>query len=130
MRYSQQRENIKKGLEKFCVHPSAEELYMDLKPQNPNLSLATVYRNLNQLAEIGEIKRIEGLSEQVHYDHNTDEHFHIICTDCGKIMDLPCEMAQGVKKVLENQNKFEITSYDILVKGICHECKSLKKGDE
>lgn len=130
MRFSQQRENIKTGLKKFCTHPSAEELYSRLKPENPTLSLATVYRNLNYLAKKGEIKRIDGLSDQIHYDHNTHEHFHIICTDCGKIMDLPSEMSQGVKKVLDNQDKFEITSYDIVVKGICHECKSLMKGDK
>lgn len=129
MRYSQQRENIKKGLEKFCIHPSAEELYIKLKPQNPNLSLATVYRNLNYLATKGEIKRIDGLSGQVHYDHNTCEHFHAICSECGNIMDLPCEMAEGVKKVLKNQNDFEITSYDILVKGVCKNCIRKMKGE-
>ncbi len=130
MRYSQQRENIKKGLEKFCIHPSAEQLYAKLKPENPTLSLATVYRNLNYLATKGVIKRIDGLSEQVHYDHNTIEHYHIICQNCGKIMDLPPEMAEGFKKVLNNQTDFEITSYDILVKGICYECRSLRKGDK
>lgn len=123
MRYSQQRENIKIGLEKFCIHPSAEELYIKLKPQNPNLSLATVYRNLNQLAETGDIKRIDGLSGQVHYDHNTSEHFHIICIECGKIMDLPPEMSSSLKEILGNQSKFEILSYDILVKGLCEKCK-------
>lgn len=123
MRYSKQRENIKNGLENFCIHPTAEELYLNLKPQNPNLSLATVYRNLNQLAEIGEIKKIEGLSGQVHYDHNVEEHFHAICTQCSKIMDLPSEMAVSLRNILENQEEFEIISYDILVKGLCSDCK-------
>lgn len=123
MRYSQQRENIKKGLRKFCIHPSAEELYMKLKPKNPNLSLATVYRNLNQLADTGDIKRIDGLSGQVHYDHNTKEHFHIICLKCNKIEDLPPEMANSLRELLNQQKDFEIISYDILVKGICSKCQ-------
>lgn len=123
MRYSKQRENIKNGLEKFCIHPTAEELYLNLKPHNPNLSLATVYRNLNQLAESGDIKKIEGLSGQVHYDHNVEEHFHVICTNCNKIMDLPCDMAISLRNVLKNQKEFEIISYDILVKGLCSDCK-------
>lgn len=123
-RYSKQRDTIKKGLEKFCIHPSAEELYLKLKPQNPNLSLATVYRNLNQLAASGEIKKIEGLSEQVHYDHNNNEHFHIICMECNKIEDLPPEMADSLKKILSDKCDFEIFSYDILVKGICKTCKA------
>ena len=60
-RYSKQREKIKEGLEKFCFHPTAEQLYSKLKPDNPALSLATVYRNLNELSKRGEIKKIEGL---------------------------------------------------------------------
>lgn len=122
IRYSKQRENIKAGLKKYCIHPSAEELYMKLKPTNPELSLATVYRNLNKLASIGEIKKIEGLSEEVHYDHNTCEHFHMICNVCGKVEDLFFE-PERLKQVLSTQNEFEIISYDILVKGICKKCR-------
>jgi len=130
-RYSKQRENIKKGLEKFCIHPTAEELYIKLKPKNINLSLATVYRNLNQMSVSGEIKKIEGLSEQVHYDHNNTEHFHMICIKCGKVEDLFFE-PEKLKQVLNQQNEFEILSYDILVKGICKNCKSKcqQKGDK
>ncbi len=128
MRYSKQKENIKKGLEKFCIHPSAEELYINLKPENPNLSLATVYRNLNKLVQKGEIKKIEGLCGQIHYDYNTSEHFHIICIECNRIFDLPAEMAESLKKVLKKQNEFEILNYDILVKGLCKNCK--QKGDK
>jgi len=121
MRYSQQRENIINGLETFCIHPTAEELYMKLKPDNHNLSLATVYRNLNYLARKGEIKKIEGLSEQVHYDYNTSEHFHMICTNCGKVEDLFFE-PEKLKLVLNQQNEFKILSYDIIVKGLCNKC--------
>lgn len=125
MRYSKQRENIKYGLKKFCIHPTAEELYFELKPQNSALSLATVYRNLNQLAGAGEIKKIEGLSGQVHYDHNINEHFHVICLKCGKVDDLFFE-PEKLKQILSKQNEFEILSYDIIVKGLCKKC--LKKG--
>lgn len=122
-RITKQRENIKIGLEKFCIHPTAEELYLELKSDNPNLSLATVYRTLNKLAELGEIKKIEGLSGQVHYDHNNSEHFHMICQCCNKIVDLQSEMAESVKKLLQEQSEFEILSYDIIVKGLCKKCK-------
>lgn len=125
VRYSKQRENIKKGLMKFCIHPTAEELYLELKPHNPTLSLATVYRNLNQLASIGDIKKIEGLSGQIHYDHNNSEHFHMICAECGRVEDLFFE-PERLKQILNQQNEFEILSYDILVKGVCKECRSKK----
>lgn len=128
MRYSKQRENIKNGLKSFCIHPTAEELYLELKPQNPTLSLSTVYRNLNQLSECNEIKRIDGLSGQVHYDHNNNEHFHMICVDCGKIIDLQAEMTESLQSILKNETEFEIISYDLIVKGICKKCKIRKKG--
>ena len=128
VRYSKQRENIKKGLEEFCVHPSAEALFANLKPKNPSLSLATVYRNLNYLAQRGEIKKIEGLSGQVHYDHNPCEHFHLICTSCGKVEDLFFE-PEKLKQILNQQNEFEILSYDIIVKGLCKNCRAEMKGD-
>lgn len=128
-RYSKQRENVKKGLEHFCIHPSAEALYSHLKPSNPNLSLATVYRNLNNLAQKGEIKKIEGLSGQVHYDHNTSEHYHMICDKCGKVEDLFFE-PERLKEVLNQQNNFEILSYDIIVKGLCNICKDEMKGEK
>lgn len=124
MRYSKQREKIKNGLEKFCIHPTAEELYMKLKPDNLNLSLATVYRNLNQLADLGDIKKIQGLSGQVHYDHNVNEHYHMICVKCNKIIDLPPEIGESLRQVLKNGNEFEVLSYDIIVKGFCKNCKS------
>ena len=123
MRNTKQKEIIKQGLEDFCIHPTAEELYLHLKAENPALSLATVYRNLNKLAKKGEIKKIEGLSEQIHYDHNNFEHFHIICTECNKIMDLPSEMADSLKNILNNQNNFKVLSYDIIVKGLCSNCE-------
>lgn len=124
MRNSRQKEIIKTGLKKFCIHPTAEELYLHLKSENPNLSLATVYRNLNKLAQKGEIKKIEGLSEQIHYDHNNSEHFHMICVECNKICDLPSDMSSSLKEVLSNQNEFEVLSYDIIVKGICNNCNN------
>ncbi len=126
MRYSKQREKIRKGLEEFCVHPTAEELYMHLKPANSNLSLATVYRNLNQLSELNHIKKITGLSGQVHYDHNTCEHYHMICLECSKIMDLPPEMGDSLRRILKGTSDFEVVSYDIIVKGFCKDCKNQK----
>lgn len=127
MRYSIQKENIKNGLEKHCIHPTAEELYVKLRPDMPNLSLATVYRNLNKLADKGEIKRIEGLSGQVHFDHNNSEHFHVICVKCGKVADLFIEsLTEQLSSTLKTECGYELLNYDIIVKGLCSECKDKK----
>ena len=77
MNYSRQREIILETLKKNVVHPTAEYLYGILQEKAPNISLATLYRNLNQLAENGIIKKIDGLEAPSHFDHNTHEHFHV-----------------------------------------------------
>ena len=82
MNYSRQREIILETLKKNVVHPTAEYLYGILQEKAPNISLATLYRNLNQLAENGIIKKIDGLEAPSHFDHNTHEHFHFICDKC------------------------------------------------
>ena len=78
MKYSRQREIILDKLKANAVHPTAEYLYSILKKENSTISLATLYRNLNQLEEHGIIKRIDGLETSSHYDHNTHTHYHFI----------------------------------------------------
>ena len=74
MNYSRQREIILDTLKSNVVHPTAEYIYSILQKENPKISLATLYRNLNQLAEHGIIKKIDGLEQSSHYDHNTHAH--------------------------------------------------------
>ena len=78
LKYSKQRDSILKTLQENVVHPTADFIYAKAKEENPNISLATVYRNLNQLAENGDIKKISGLDNMTHFDHNTHKHFHFI----------------------------------------------------
>ncbi len=122
MNYSKQREIILNTLKENVVHPSAEYIYNALKKDNPKISLATVYRNLNKLAELGEIKKIEGLESSDHFDHNTHEHNHFICTKCGKIYDVSAEIASNIIENAKREMGFEITHYEIALKGICKDC--------
>ena len=80
MKYSRQRELILKTLKENCIHPTAEQLYELIRREEPTVSLATVYRNLNLLAENGMVKKIEGLDGTAHFDHQTFDHYHFICT--------------------------------------------------
>ena len=66
MKYSRQRELILKTLKENCIHPTAEQLYELIRREEPTVSLATVYRNLNLLAENGMVKKIEGLDGTAH----------------------------------------------------------------
>lgn len=85
-RYSRQRELIRQSLMNTNEHPTAEMVYHWLKPENPNLSLGTVYRNLNLLADEGVITRMPFPVER--YDAETRPHPHFQCNACGAVYDL------------------------------------------
>ena len=88
IRYSKQRELILLNLQSRSDHPTAEMIYQDLKSQHPNLSLGTVYRNLNQLCENHQILKLDIGGPMVRYDGNIQPHIHFICDQCGKIYDI------------------------------------------
>lgn len=69
-------------------HPSAEALYESLKKAYPSLSLATVYKTLQTLHEMGMVSRVDSPTAQARYDAITETHHHAVCTGCGKIEDL------------------------------------------
>ncbi|HIQ88569.1 TPA: transcriptional repressor [Candidatus Galligastranaerophilus faecipullorum] len=122
MNYSKQGEQIYETLLNNVVHPSAEYIYDILRQANSNISLATVYRNLNKMAQIGRIKKINGLEDRAHFDHNTFEHYHFICRKCGRIYDIPCDIAPDIIKKAQEETGFKIESHDIVFNGICREC--------
>ena len=89
MKFSRQREAILSFLQSRRDHPTAELVYSNVKDTFPNISLGTVYRNLNQLAEAGIITKhsFGGLSID-HFDYNTVPHQHFVCTRCNAVLDL------------------------------------------
>ncbi len=127
MNYSRQRELILETLKENIVHPTAEYLYSKVHEKDANISLATLYRNLNKLAEMGIIKKIDGLESSAHFDHNTFEHYHFICEKCGKVFDIDCNIAPDLIQKTEDSTGFEIKGHDIIFSGLCRECKGEQK---
>lgn len=126
MNYSKQREMVLQALRENVVHPTAEYIYDIMSKTDNSVSLATLYRNLNQLSESGVIKKIEGLDNSAHYDHNTHEHYHCICTKCGKVYDIPADVAPNLVKNTEDMTGFIIQSHDVIFHGLCKDCKEIK----
>ena len=130
MNYSRQREVILQTLQSNVVHPTAEYLYAILKEKEPNISLATLYRNLNQLAENDIIKKIDGLESSSHFDHNTNEHYHFICERCKKVYDIKDDVAPDVVQKAEQETGFLIKKHDIVFSGLCSDClKEIKESN-
>ena len=123
-RASKQRKLILETLLKNPVHPSAESVYAMLKPEHPELSLGTVYRNLKLLAELGEIQRVGMDLTQEHYDGNITEHYHMVCSKCGKIVDVRPGDACGLLQCgVETEDGHLLEGNCVLFQGICKTCR-------
>lgn len=127
MNYSKQRELILEALKENVIHPTAENLYDIMQKEHPDVSKATLYRNLNQLTEAGIIKKIDGLEAPAHFDHNTFLHYHFICEKCCKVWDVSDDVAFNVVKKTEEETGFKITSHEIVFRGLCKTCQNLKE---
>ncbi len=119
MRYSRQREIIVENIKNRFDHPTADEIYSACRVVEPNISLGTVYRNLKQLAEEGEIITLETVDKKIHYDGDTSRHSHFVCERCGKIIDLfkPSETPKELKEM-----GLEVTSEKCVYYGQCNDC--------
>ena len=120
-RYSKQRELIYQCLMDTREHPTAEMLYHWLKPENPSLSLGTVYRNLNLLADEGLITRMPFPIER--YDANTRPHSHFRCRKCGAVYDLEgVEYDAALDEKVGVLNGHQVDRHDLVFSGICTHC--------
>lgn len=125
LKFSKQRELIRDCLDGNENHPTADEVYLSVRSKDPSISLGTVYRNLNQLAENGDIRRICIGDGKDRYDFRTVSHGHFLCRKCGKIHDVFLDetaltMAAGkIDGIVEQQ--------EVLFYGICRDC--LNKGN-
>ena len=127
-RYSKKQEAILNAICGTDCHPSAEWVYQKLKPSHPDLSLGTVYRNLNALVEAGEIKRIPGVNGVDRFDGNHMPHYHMKCNDCGTLYDLEPESEDALQRMETviretfSMEAVEIKLNTMLLKGTCRQC--------
>ena len=125
LKYSRQRESIKEFLNSSCNHPTADTVYMNVKQEYPNISLGTVYRNLNLLTDLGEAIKITTPNGGVHFDGRTAPHYHFCCNDCGEVIDLHLEELPSINKTAGENFNGLIESHSVMFYGTCENC--LKK---
>lgn len=128
-KYSKKREAILEKIRSTKVHPSAEWVYTQLKPEIPDLSLATVYRNISEFVKDGVILRIGNVNGQERYDGNVVPHTHFICKSCGKVLDLDHDVDVNVDKETERVWGVEICGYEVTFYGYCPDCVEFRNSD-
>lgn len=127
LKYSKQRESIKNFLVTRYDHPTAETVYLNIRREFPNISLGTVYRNLNLLAEIGEIQKLSPGIGPDRFDGNPAPHYHFICRHCGCVMDLTVSGLDHINILAGQDFDGEIEGHITYFYGTCPACKASEK---
>ena len=125
-RMTKQRNIILEELMKTDTHPTADELYTIVRRRLPRVSLGTVYRNLQLLTNQGMILTLTGSGGQMRFDGDTEEHYHISCTNCGRVGDLPGRPEIKIGQRNRTEGDYEITGFKLEILGICPKCKQGK----
>lgn len=121
-KYSRQRELIKEFLQTRRDHPTADVVYTNVRRENPNISLGTVYRNLTCLAEDGEINRLSVGDGVDHFDADITPHYHFVCTDCGAVIDLEMDSIESITDTAAANFKGYIAGHRTYFYGLCPHC--------
>lgn len=123
IRYSKKREAILEVIRATDTHPSADWVYQTLKPTQPDLSLGTVYRNLNFFREQGTVRCVGVVDGQERFDANVEPHTHFVCDGCGVVLDLheiPSD-AQLDRRAEETYG-LSVDHHELIFHGKCISC--------
>ena len=115
---------------KLRCHATADEVYDAIVQEHPNISRATVYRNLNRLSQLGRIHKMEIPGGADRFDHECYKHYHIRCEKCGRVFDVDMDFVGGLESGIRDTHGFDFTGYDIIFHGVCPECKKKKDHTE
>ncbi len=113
---SKQREAILRAVQCSCMHPTADQIYTAVRAEIPNVSLGTVYRNLNRLADEGLVNRIQSPFGGDRFDKTLFSHGHTFCPLCGEVGDLSEEVTSALESALGGAR------YTLCVEKVCVNC--------
>lgn len=130
-RFSRKRQAIYDALMQSHAHPSAEDLYHKLKPDYPDLSLGTVYRNLKSMVASGDAVCVANVEGRDRFDGHVEPHAHLVCRACGTVLDLP------ITEILRDECARIASDSDLLIDlrslrlfGLCMDCKDRESPDQ
>ena len=122
LRMTRQRRLILEQLQAPGAHPTANELYVRVRRELPKISLGTVYRNLEMLARVGPVRRLQLGGGQKRYDGDLHRHYHVRCAECGKIRDVSGNSFPDLDAVAGGASDFKILGHHLGFEGLCKEC--------
>ena len=120
---------VLEAVNRLRCHPTAEEIYREIARDYPSISRGTVYRNLQRLCGMGEIRKCEIPGGADRFDHRRDDHYHVRCTGCGRVFDVDMEYQHGLEQSIRDPHGFTFTGHDIVFQGVCPACGKQSPGN-
>ena len=121
-RNTKQRAVVLDAVRSLHNHPTSADIYDVVHRDHPNVTRATVYRNLSVLSDRGEVLRIPVPNAADRYDFRCDSHFHAKCSRCGGVFDIETEGVDPVARIV-NDYGFQVTGFDLAFSGVCPDCR-------
>ena len=125
-RNTNQRRLVLDAVRSRCDHPTAEDIYLAVHAQSARVSRGTVYRNLNLLADNGEITRVK-MPDCDRYDLRTDAHYHLLCSRCNALADVPDCYDSAIDERLGSATGYRALTHRITFEGICPVCQGAEE---
>lgn len=118
-----QRDLVLAAVNRLQNHATADEIYEEVAKEHPTVSRGTVYRNLKQLCDAGEIRKLEVPGGADRYDHLCHNHYHARCLKCGRVFDVEMDYIDNLAAAIRDAHGFEVSGHDIMFKGVCPDCR-------
>ncbi len=128
LRLTPQRWAICQFLANTAEHPTAQDIYAELKPSYPGMSLATIYNTLEALTRVGVVNALGGAGDgTVHYDADITPHVNLACLECHRVMDYPSEHIRHVEAEVQAGSGYRLLGARVLYYGLCPDCQRAKE---
>ena len=124
-RNTKQRRLVLDAVRSRTDHPSADEIYLDVREKDDKISRGTVYRNLSILVESGDIAHVKVPSAD-RYDLRCDRHYHLFCTECGAVCDAHIPYKEEYDIIAGEESGFHIERHRMIFEGVCSKCRSIE----
>ncbi|HHU32884.1 MAG: Fur family transcriptional regulator [Zhaonellaceae bacterium] len=122
-RTTKQKRVILEILQNTDTHPTADWVYQEARQILPDISLGTVYRNLNLLRDLGKIQELNYGSGQSRYDGNPVNHYHFVCEKCKKVLDLDLSVVVDLDEEIREKYGFQVFNHRLEFYGLCKTCQ-------
>ncbi len=121
-RNTRQKEIVLEEVQSRFDHPSAQEIYSEVRKKDSRISKGTVYRNLKELTRTGQINHIP-VPGADRYDLRVERHYHIMCVSCGSLVDACVEYENELDDTVGVKNGYIVLGHQTVFEGICPQCQ-------